>query len=151
MSKYCPKCGKENSDESVFCSKCGANMDAGVQLNSNYEQQNSIPPEAKTWNMGAFMMTAVWGIANEVYEALWVFAAVVPIIGWIAALGVMIWMGISGNELAYKKKQYDTVNDFAKAQNTWNRAGWFTFIVSIASGIIYFFVFIIMGIIESAY
>lgn len=151
MSKYCPKCGFENENEAQFCSKCGTNIDKGISQKAMYGQDGTPPDDVKSWNMGAFMMTAVWGIANEVYEALWVFAAVIPIIGWIAAIAVMIWMGISGNELAYRKKHYDTVSDFKQAQNTWNRAGWFTFIISIITGFIYLIAFVILGIAESAY
>ncbi len=147
MNRYCPKCGNMNNDEAVFCNKCGTEINAMPQeLQSNL---HNIPQDIKSWNMGAFMQTAIWGIANEVYEALWVFVVIIPIIGWIAALAIMIWMGISGNELAYKKKHYDTINDFKQAQNTWNRAGWITFILSMLSGFIYFIVFIIMGIAET--
>ncbi len=149
MIKYCPKCGVENQDNGVFCSKCGTNMN--IAPSQTKEHSGAVPEDIKGWNMGAFMQPVVWGIANEVYESLWFLTVIIPFIGWLAAFAIMIWMGINGNELAYKKKKWDTTDDFKKCQNTWNRAGWLTFILSLLSGFVYFIVFVVMGLAETGF
>ena len=139
--KRCPACGRSNNDDSRFCYSCGENLEnVPVQITAD-----DVPLEIKGWNMGAFMHNILWGIANGVYEALWSLVVIIPFVGWFAAIGIWIWLGLKGNELAWKKQKWDTVEDFKRCQGTWNRAGWFTLIVTVGLSIVYFIIFIFFG------
>lgn len=47
MAKYCPNCGKENDEKSLFCSSCGNKMNpeqqyTNVPNNGNVQQKSKI-------------------------------------------------------------------------------------------------------------
>lgn len=80
----------------------------------------------RKWNWGAFTFNIWWGIANRVWL---VFLMLVPLFN-------IIWVFIlayNGNKWAYTK--YSETRDdrevFNYAQRTWNRAGFWSFIISI--------------------
>lgn len=90
-----------------------------------------IPKEIKKWNWGAFQFSAFWGIGNKTYLPL---LALIPIFNFI-------WMfvcGFKGNQWAWKKYEDKDLNTFLKVQETWNRAGFWGFIISILSFILIF-------------
>ncbi|AYY79826.1 MULTISPECIES: hypothetical protein [Proteus] len=93
-----------------------------------------VPEEIKRWNWGAFMFNIIWGFGNKSYLPL---LALVPLLN-------LIWIficGIKGNEWAWKKGDYDSVETFMKVQETWNRAGFIYFIISIIMAVIFFIFF----------
>lgn len=45
MSKRCPDCHAINEDSRVFCSSCGAPLDAELRLIQNLEKQKKISPK----------------------------------------------------------------------------------------------------------
>lgn len=87
-------------------------------MNENLEENidNSIPEIIKGWNWGAFFLNGIWGLGNKTYIALLGF---VPIIN----VPVMVYLGLKGNELAWKNKQWDSVHQFKTVQKKWNIAG----------------------------
>ena len=87
-------------------------------------ESSVIPPEAKGWNWGAFGLSILWGIYYNVWISLWCF---VPIVGFF----VSIYLGVKGNELAWKKNGWISVDDFQKAQKKWQAWGIIAFILSI--------------------
>ena len=44
MSKYCPECRQANEDSRIFCSCCGAALDANVRLVQDLEKASKIKP-----------------------------------------------------------------------------------------------------------
>lgn len=80
----------------------------------------STPEEIKGWNWGAFFLHGIWGIANKTYIALLGF---VPILN----IPVMIFLGLKGNELAWKYKEWNSVEEFKASQRPWNIAGMVAF------------------------
>lgn len=71
----------------------------------NAFSQAVVPAEIKGWNWGAFLLSPIWSIVNQVWIGLISF---VPYIG----LGVAIYLGIKGNELAWKAKNWGSVKQF---------------------------------------
>jgi len=90
----------------------------------NQEASSEMPKELDTWNWGAFLLTWIWGIGNQVWLAL---LALIPI--GIVQLGVMIYLGIKGNELAWKARKYASVTEFKEIQRKWAIAGLIVFII----------------------
>jgi hypothetical protein len=81
-----------------------------VQL--NLENQKPIPDGVKGWNWGAFMLTWIWGICNGTLISL---LALIPGVHFI----MMFVLGIKGNEWAWANKNWDSVEQFHRAQRKW--------------------------------
>ena len=93
------------------------------------ENGKVTPQKVKGWNWGAFMFSWLWGFGNKSYLT---FFTLIPIFGFI-------WRfvcGFKGNDWAWKKGNYSSVDEFKKVQSTWNRAGLFLFIFSITLSVI---------------
>lgn len=90
---------------------------------------SSVPPEIKKWNWGAFTFSLFWGIGNYNYLPL---LCLIPFFNFI-------WVfvcGAKGNEWAWKTGKFNNVEDFLAVQETWNRAGFVSFIITlIACGV----------------
>jgi hypothetical protein len=98
------------------------------------EAATAAPADVKRWNWGAFLLTWIWGIGNQVWIAL---LALVPIVGFV----MMFVLGVKGNEWAWKKRRWDSVESFHRTQRKWAIAGlilWgvgiVLYIVAIAAG-----------------
>ncbi len=92
--------------------------------------EGACPKEVKGWNWGAFMFNILWGIGNKSYLPL---LCLIPIFN-------IVWVfvcGIKGNEWAWKKGDYSSVDEFKKVQATWNRAGVVAFILSLVVVVLY--------------
>ncbi|GEP19492.1 hypothetical protein [Pediococcus argentinicus] len=94
------------------------------------ENGKTIPQEVKGWNWGAFMYNIMWGIGNRTYLPLLCLIPVFNIV-WIFIVG------FKGNGWAWQKGDYKDVETFKAVQKTWNRAGLFQFIISIAIFVLY--------------
>ena len=95
--------------------------------NVNYNGKTTpiVAPEGvKKWNWGAFMFNLYWGLGNKVYISL---LCLIPIVNII----MYFMLGAKGNEWAWKNDHYRDVEEFKKAQSTWNRAGLIAFIITI--------------------
>jgi hypothetical protein len=93
------------------------------------EAGTAVPAEVKRWNWGAFLLTWIWGIGNQVWIAL---IALIPIVGLI----MMFVLGAKGNEWAWEKRRWDSVESFHSTQRKWAIAGLIVYGVFILIGII---------------
>lgn len=75
----------------------------------------SVPPTG--WNWGAFFLSWIWGIGNQVWISFLVF---IPIFGWFIMPFIL---GAKGNEWAWKKGNWQSVEHFKKTQKTWGWVG----------------------------
>jgi len=113
---------------------------------SNYPENNYsdgvIPNEIKKWNWGAFMYNIIWGIGNKSYLPLLCLVPLLNIV-WIFVCGV------KGNEWAWQNGNYSNPREFFLVQDTWNRAGFVAFIITLIFIVIYvlFFAVIISAIV----
>ena len=102
---------------------------------SSYQNLSSVPAEIKGWNWGAFLLGGFWSIGNQVWIGLLSF---IPYIG----LGVAFYLGIKGNELAWKSKRWDSIEQFKSAQRKWAIAG-------LVALVFFFFIGILIGLSSS--
>jgi hypothetical protein len=100
-----------------------------------------LPAELKGWNWGAFLLGPVWGLFNGVWFAL-VLAViwVLPLLPrWTATplvfggLALIVYLGLKGNELAWRAKRWDSVEHFRRVQQSWATWG---LLVAVAQGIL---------------
>lgn len=96
------------------------------------------PVEVKGWNWGAFMYNIVWGIGNKSYLPLLCLIPLFNIV-WIFVCGA------KGNEWAWQNNDYKDVDTFLAVQKTWNRAGLFSFIITMAILALYILIFAVAG------
>lgn len=133
----CSKCNTALQGHETFCPNCGVfiRIDEPIEPEPSNAihtitpphtlHATAVPPEIKKWNWGAFTFNIVWGIGNYTFLPL---LCLIPIIN-------IVWIfvcGFKGNEWAWKSGKFTNIEDFLATQETWSRAGFAYFIVSIA-------------------
>lgn len=71
-----------------------------------------VPPEIHGWNWGAAFLGFWWGLYYRTWLMLLMFVPVVNIFWWIV-------MGIKGNEWAWRKNKWVSVEEFKVSQRKW--------------------------------
>lgn len=84
---------------------------------SGCKEQAIIPDEIKKWNWGAFWFSCIWGLFNRTYISL---LALIPILNIIVAF----YLGAKGNELAWRNRNWSSIEEFKNEQKTWSIGGW---------------------------
>tara|TARA_B100001964_G_C13922977_1_gene461009 strand:+ start:59 stop:700 length:642 start_codon:yes stop_codon:yes gene_type:complete len=95
----------------------------------NKENVVEIPKEVRRWNWGAFFLSWIWGLGNNVYIALLALLVFIPILGWIVAIVMMFILGAKGGAWAWKKGHWRDVKHFLKVQRTWALVGLLVWII----------------------
>jgi hypothetical protein len=75
-----------------------------------------VPREIQGWNWGAFLLTWIWGIGNNVLIALLMLVPLVNIVMWFV-------LGAKGTEWAWRNKRWDSVEHFQRVQREWTKWG----------------------------
>ena len=125
----CPEC-KVNIDNQIYCNPCmeaklktgvwpGHTSPPGSDYTSGLGALSLLPPELRGWNWGAFLLTWIWGIGHNVWIALVALGGLIPYVGWIISIVMAIILGARGNEWAWQKKKWDSIEQFRKTQRTW--------------------------------
>ncbi len=125
----CPEC-KVNVDNQIYCNPCmeaklktgswpGHTSPLGLDFTSGLGALSQLPPELRGWNWGAFLLTWIWGIGNNVWIALIALGGLIPYVGWVISIVMAIILGLRGNEWAWQKKKWDSIESFRKTQRTW--------------------------------
>lgn len=92
MSKRCPECNFANDDSRIFCSACGAPLDANIRLIQGFEKQSKtstqpkeaprkkddddddyIPPRTEQKKGNGALPWIILGVVAVVAVALWFF------------------------------------------------------------------------------
>jgi hypothetical protein len=97
---FCSACGSPQPDSTRACASCGAPAYA-------------LPDGIKGWSWGAFFLNWIWAIGNRTWVGL---LALIPYVGFVVA----IWLGVKGREMAWKNKQWDSVEHFNRVQRRWS-------------------------------
>lgn len=91
-----------------------------------------VPDEIKGWNWGAAGLGIIWGLYHNVWISLLNF---IPVVNWFW----WIFLGVYGNEWAWKKQRWTSVAEFKDTQRKWMPWGIVFFILWSLSWALYFF------------
>jgi hypothetical protein len=88
-----------------------------------------IPAELGKWSWGAAGLTWIWGV----YHGVWI-----SLLNFIPGLNLVWWvvMGLKGNEWAWRKNKWESVEQFKKKQKPWTTWGIIFFVISLIMTII---------------
>lgn len=101
--------------------------------NDSGTPEAQLPGELKGWNWGAFFLPFAWGPFNRVWVGLSVLIVVFLPIPWL--LGLLIYspmalfVGLRGNEWAWRARKWESVDHFRKVQGLWTKWGTIGFAV----------------------
>lgn len=95
----------------------------GYTQPTSVSDPSEVPPEVRKWNWGAFFLSWIWGIAHGVWISLLVF---VPVVGFI----VPFYLGVKGNELAWKTGRWNDPQAYLDRQKKWAIAGVIVFVLA---------------------
>ena len=103
---FCRGCAKEIHESAPTCPNCGATPAVS--------RQDAIPDGVRGWSWGAFVLTWIWAIGNRTWIGL---LALIPYVN----IGVAIWLGIKGREMAWKNASWESVEHFNRVQKKWSQ------------------------------
>lgn len=151
----CKYCQADLDENTKFCTNCGAinehftgsrdgmfnkinnseilsTGNIAVQKSSFFKKQ--LPG---VFNWGAFSITSLWALGNKLY--LIAFLSIIPIVN------VVLWFvaGFKGNEWAARNNAYRDMEEFSRVQESWNRAGFLFFVITVVIGFLYGFVYVV--------
>ena len=90
-----------------------------VNLDNNTSgkgESELVPDEVKKWNWGAFLLCPIWSVSNNVFIGL---LSIIPFVGFVVA----IILGAKGSDLAWQKKQWESIEHFQQVQRKWAIGG----------------------------
>jgi len=85
-----------------------------------------VPEEIKGWSWGAAGLTWIWGIYHNVWISLLSF---IPLVNLV----MIVYLGLKGNELAWRSNKWTSVEEFKTAQGKWQTWGIIFFILGVLS------------------
>lgn len=112
---YCNRCVEDRLNKGYWTGQDASKIDYTAQTGAAIE----MPPEIRGWNWGAFLLTWIWGIGNNVWISLLTLLSIIPYVGWLIMLAMRIILGIKGNEWAWKNKKWQSVEHFKQTQRKW--------------------------------
>ncbi|MBP5093330.1 MAG: zinc ribbon domain-containing protein [Abditibacteriota bacterium] len=131
---FCKFCGKEIAPGSAVCEHCGAKLVEAVNT-SGTGNAAVVPEEIKGLNWSAFWFGWIWGLCHNVYVSLLV--VITGAIGFIApkesgfggfsgvvGLVMSIFLLTKGNELAWRGRRFESVEEFKAVQAAWKKWLW---------------------------
>ncbi|MBM3959937.1 MAG: hypothetical protein FJ314_09265 [SAR202 cluster bacterium] len=131
-----------------------ARIERGPFVNDSGARDATLPEELKGWNWAAFMwgmigFAPIWGYLNRVWIALVLaFVWLSPFMpaGWrgpmiVAALVVTVYLGFKGNELAWRARRWESVDQFKRVQQSWMTWG---MLIAVAQ-IVFYLIFVYMA------
>jgi hypothetical protein len=127
---FCPNCGTGNQDNAQFCMKCGNQLaaqpiqPAGPPAATVPLAPGEAPPEIKGFNFGAFALNFIWAFAHNLtgWGVAILIIGIIPVVQ-IIDIGFAIYLGIKGTELAWKKRRFESIQQFKDTQRVWTIAG----------------------------
>lgn len=124
-----------NEDGSIRRDNKPLDLNSGASSSYHQSPTEIIPDasELSKFNWGAFWFNWLWAVCNGFYWPLFlVVINFIPYVGSVAYFGVCIYLGIKGNELAWKSKQWDSWERFIIVQKKWSNAAWWVLGISLA-------------------
>ncbi len=142
----CSKCGKELPADAKFCPSCGSEIIAKEEKPAAAAPSAAKPAESvtpvlapiedpflKKWNWGAFLLNWIWAFGHglAIWGVIGLLAWFVPLIGHLAVLGIAIYLGVRGSELAWQTGRYPSIEVLKEAERVWTKWAVIILIISI--------------------
>ena len=93
------------------------------EVNDSGKRSARLPGSARGWNTAAFLIGPIWGPANGVWLGILglLFLALPLSLGLRLALylGYGAFLGLRGNELAWRSKRWTSIEHFKRVQQLW--------------------------------
>lgn len=151
----CKYCHSPLSPEDKFCTNCGAINEAYESPNkgifdtineSDLMTKGNIDRESfykkqkpGVFNWGAFALGPIWAFGSKLY--LLAILEFIPLVNIVLAFVA----GFKGNEWAARNLDYRDMDEFARIQEPWNRAGIISFIIAFSLAFLYAFVVAVLA------
>ncbi len=153
----CPTCGYLMGPMDVTCPRCAhLQHQAPAAPYPNAAMQQTMPPppptgyyaqappassppgympaelplELRKWNWGAFFLTLFW--AGAMNQWVWFALCFIPYVSVIP----VFYLAIKGNELAWKSRRWQSLEQFQATQEVWKKWGLALFFVSVGLGLL---------------
>ena len=151
----CKYCHSQVSPEDKFCTNCGAineayeNPNKGIfdainesdlMTKGNIDRASFFKKQRPgVFNWGAFTLGAIWALGNKLY--------LLAILGFIPLVNIVLAFvaGFKGNEWAARSLDYRDMEEFARIQETWNRAGLISLIIAFYIAFLYGFIVAVLA------
>ncbi len=109
------------------------------------DEDDNIPQEIQRWNWSAFILGPIWGVVHGLWWTILGFLALMPLplpvpVRIIVLFGVMIILGLKGNEMAWRARQWDSAEKFLAVQQRWA-----TWSIVFAIGVLVAFILFLLG------
>lgn len=133
--ELCPTCNESLKiekfiNEFTVCGKC-SHCDKKFTIT---HEEKTFPANINSFNWGAFILYRIWGLFNGM--------TLLSLFGWLLAslcelfyplalfdLTISVYLGIYGNRLSWKRKDWKSITTFEKNQKVWNIVGLVLFIL----------------------
>ena len=122
--KFCQACGNVMHVSATVCPKCGA-----PQAMAQASSADSLPPGVSGWSWGAFWLSLIWAVFNNVWIGL---LMLIPVVNFV----MLIMLGLKGREWAWKNGKWLSVEHFNRVQKKWDMAGWICFLIALFAGFV---------------
>lgn len=91
-------------------------------------------------------MNWIWGIGHSAWITLIALPlSFIPGIGGLFSLAFCIYIGVKGNELAWRNRRFESLEQFRDVQKAWTKWGVILLVVSLVIGISVGIAFVMMG------
>lgn len=110
---------------------------ASATPNDSGTPDAKLPEELKGWNLGGLLIPFVWGPFNRVWIGLAVLTVgllpIPPLLGLLVYGPIAMFVGMRGNELAWRARKWDSVDHFRSVQGQWAKWGGICFIIFVVT------------------
>lgn len=88
------------------------------------DSNDGTPREIQRWNWSAFILGPIWGIVHGIWWSILGFMPLLPVptlrsVGLVVLIGVMLILGLKGNEMAWRARQWESAEKFLAVQQRW--------------------------------
>ncbi len=113
---------------------------------SSGTEGDPIPQEIQRWNWSAFILGPIWGLVHGIWWSILGFLPLLPVsptlrsVGIVVLIGVMVILGLKGNEMAWRARQWESTEKFLSIQQRWA-----TWSIVFAIGALVAFIMFLLG------
>ncbi len=139
----CPRCGAPvgtiaNPNDSTSTTYLPVGYQTPYAMVNTSGQKGAVPPEIEGmgWSWGGFGVNWIWCITHGMVG--WgIGMLLLSMFCGIFALPAVIYLGVSGNKLAWQNRRYESIEHFKATERVWAKWGIGLFIASLLFLVVY--------------